>query len=265
MRVLIVDDEPLARSRLTRLCEEQTDLDVVGQAESGATAIEAIRAHRPDVVLLDIELQDMNGFDVLRSLDARDEPLAIMVTAHPEHAVKAFESDAIDYLTKPVDVHRFGAAMDRARQRCSKVLGSSMWKEIASEVRASLGDRKQVDGLPQRLVGEKAHRLHFIDAETVEYIESDGNYVTIHAGEERFISRNSVKHLAGALAPRGFVRIGRSLLLNLRRVAFAEKLGHGAFAFTLHNSRRLVSSATYRKGILEEIRRGQLAGLKESN
>ncbi len=263
MRVLIVDDEPLARSHLARLCEEQTDLDVVAQAESGEAAIEAIHVHRPDVVLLDVELQDMSGFDVLRSLDARGEPLAIMVTAYPEHGLEAFEADVIDYLTKPVDVCRFGAAIDRARRRRSGGPGSDMWHEIVSKVRATFGDRKEASDLPRQLVGEKARRMHFIAVETIEYIESEGNYVTIHTGEERFISRNSLKHLAWALAPIGFLRIGRSTLLNLRRVAYAERVGHGVFAFTLHSHRCLVSNASYRKRILTEIRRGQLGGLKE--
>lgn len=265
MRILIVDDEPLARSRLARLCEEQTDLDVIGHAESGAAAIDAIRAQRPDLVLLDVELHDMSGFDVLHSLDACEEPLAIMVTAFPEHAVRAFDTDAIDYLTKPVDVQRFGVAIDRARHRHAKGLPAGLRQEIVAGVRASIGDCMEAGGPPRQLVGEKSRRLYFIEAETVEYIESDGNYVTIHVGEDRFISRNSVKHLAGALAALGFLRIERSLLINLRRVAFAERLGHGVFAFTLASGRRLVSSTTYRRGILNEIRYGQLSSLKDSH
>lgn len=264
MRILIVDDEPLARSRLARLCHEEADLDVVAEVESGAAAIDAIRAHRPDLVLLDVELRDMTGFDVLHSLDAGEEPLAIMVTAYPEHAVRAFETDAIDYLTKPVDVRRFGAAIDRARQRRSQGVGADLRGEIEAEVRAHLGDLRDLGGLRQ-LVGEKARRLYFIEADKVDYVESDGNYVTIHVGDERYISRNSVKHLARRFAPHGFLRIERSLLVNLRRVAFAERLGHGLFAFTLPNGRRLVSGTTYRRAILNEIRFGQLPNLRRSH
>lgn len=178
--------------------------------------------------------------------------------------MKAFETAAIDYLTKPVDVWRFGAAIDRARQRHSRRLVAGLRGEIEAEVRAHLGEVRDRGG-PRQLVGEKARRLYFIEPEKVDYIESDGNYVTIHVGDERYISRNSVKHLARRFVPHGFLRIERSLLINLRRVAFAERLGHGLFAFTLANGRHLVSGTTYRRSILNEIRFGQLSGLKDSH
>jgi two-component system, LytTR family, response regulator len=244
MRVVIVDDEPLARSRLVHLCQEHAGVQVVAQAASGADAIEAIKAHRPDLVLLDVELQDMTGFDVLRSLESRDGPLAIMVTAHPEHAMEAFDSDAVHYLTKPVDGRRLTNAIIRARSRLSLERG---------------GPGAGVNSLRQ-ITGEKAQRLYFIDVETIDYVESEANYVALHVDDERYLARNTMKHLAGVLGPLGFVRIERSLLINLRRVAFAERLDRGAFVFTLRNGRRLVSSSTYRKGIMEEIRRGQFFG-----
>lgn len=242
MRVVIVDDEPLARSRLVHLCQEQPGVQVVAQAASGADAIEAIRTHRPDLVLLDVELQDMTGFDVLRSLEPRENPLAIMVTAHPEHAMEAFESDAVHYLTKPVDGRRLDSALVRARSRLSQ-----------EHTEPSVNSLRHI-------TGEQAQRLYFIDVETIDYVESEANYVALHVDEERYLARNTMKHLAGVLGPLGFVRIERSLLINLRRVAFAERLDRGAFVFTLRNGRRLVSSSTYRKGILEEIRRGQFFG-----
>ena len=245
MRVVIVDDEPLARSRLVHLCQEHAGVEVVAQAGSGADAIEAIKAHRPDVVLLDVELQDMTGFDVLRSLESREGPLAIMVTAHPEHAMEAFDSNAVHYLTKPVDGGRLVSAIGRARKRLSLQRSESL-------------DRSEPS--LRQITGEKAQRLYFIDVESIDYVESEANYVALHVGDERYLARNTMKHLAGALAPLGFVRIERSLLINLRRVAFAERVDRGAFAFTLRNGRRLVSSTTYRKGILEEIRRGQFFG-----
>jgi two-component system LytT family response regulator len=244
MRVVIVDDEPLARSRLVHLCQEHAGVQVVAQAASGADAIEAIKAHRPDLVLLDVELQDMTGFDVLRSLESRDGPLAIMVTGHPEHAMEAFDSDAVHYLTKPVDGRRLVNAIVRARSRLSLERSGSG---------AAVSSLRQI-------TGEKAQRLYFIDVETIDYVESEANYVALHVDDERYLARNTMKHLSGVLGPLGFVRIERSLLINLRRVAFAERLDRGAFVFTLRNGRRLVSSSTYRKGILEEIRRGQFFG-----
>jgi two-component system LytT family response regulator len=114
-------------------------------------------------------------------------------------------------------------------------------------------------GLPQ-ITGEKAQRLYFIDIETIYYVESEATCVAVHVDDEKYLARNSLKHLAGVLEPLGFVRIERSVLLNLRKVAFAQRLDRGAFVFVLRNGRRLVSSSRYRKGILEEIQRGQFIG-----
>lgn len=259
MRILIADDEPLARNRLASLCAGQRDLDVVAQAESGRAAIEAIRALRPDVLLLDVELRDMTGFDVLQALNRGEEPLTIMVTAHPQHAVTAFDAAAIDYLTKPVDERRFGAAIERARNRRGQMQAVHVRETVQSEMGSTPVTK------PIQLVGERQRRMYFLDAETVDYVESEGNYVLIHVGTERYISRNSVKNLALTLAPAGFVRIERSLLVNMRRVDFAERLGHGTFAVTLRSGVRLLSGPTYRKAVVAEIRHGQLSRLKDSH
>jgi two-component system LytT family response regulator len=245
MRTLIVDDEPLACARLSRMCRQRPELQVVAEAGSGAAAIAAIRAHHPDLVLLDVELQDMTGFDVLRALDIDQDPVTIMVTAHPEYALQAFATEAVDFLTKPVDAERFASAIARARRRVTPSLPSP----------ASGGGLRGDRTAHPRLVGERAQRLYFLEVANVDYIESDGNYVIIHCGEERYISRNTLKHLSAALAPLGFLRIEKSLLINVRRIAYAERIGQGEFAFTMRGGQRLVSSRPYRRAIVEEIRR----------
>ena len=125
--------------------------------------------------------------------------------------------------------------------------------------------RASLSAPPIQLVGERQRRMYFIDAEAVDYVESEGNYVLIHVGEDRYISRNSVKNLAVTLAPAGFVRIERSLLVNMRRVDYAERMGHGTFAFTLRSGVRLMSGPTYRKAVVAEIRHGQLSRLTQSH
>jgi two-component system LytT family response regulator len=249
---MIVDDEPLARSALRRLCAEQPDLTIIAEADSGAAAIKAALAYRPQLLLLDVDLQDMSGFDVLRSLAKQDELAAILITAHSKYAVRAFEAEAIDYLTKPVDPARFGYAIDRARQRFASP-GDALAQEVARQVRAALAE---CAASPHpRLVGEKGQRFYFLDAETVDYIVADGNYVIIHCAGERYISRNTVKHLTTTLRRHGFVRIERSLLLNLHRVEFVERQGQGEFCFVLRNGERFRSGRTHRKVILRELRR----------
>jgi two-component system LytT family response regulator len=257
MRVVIADDEPLARGRLAQLCRERSDLQVVAEAASGSETIRAIQTHHPDLVLLDVELQDMTGFDVLAALDG-NAPITILVTAHCESAVQAFEVEALDFLTKPVDECRFEAAICRARHRHPQTLAADWCERMTAALRTAVDRPTRMPAAPTQILLEKAQRLHFIDTATIECIESDGNYVIVHTDAERYLARSSLKQLAVTLAPLGFLRIERSTLINLRRVAFVEK-DDNCYAFTLRSGRRLVSGVTYRKRIRREIRHAQLA------
>ena len=240
MRAVIVDDEPGSRTRLARLCQQSTEVQVVAQSASGAAGICALREHQPDLVLLDIELQDMTGFDVLRAADRFKQPLAIMVTGHPNYALAAFEHGVIDYITKPIEPERLLNAIARARCRF--------------EARESYDSQPCA---PAQILAEKSNRIHFLPTGAIDFIEADGNYVQIHVGTDRYINRNTLKNLLHVLAPAGFMRIDRSLLINLQRVAFAERLGQrGEVAFVMHSGTRLVSGKVYRKAIYQELRRG---------
>jgi two-component system LytT family response regulator len=237
MRTLIVDHEPHARATLRHLCEADDSIDEVAVAECGAMAIEMIRADRPDLLLLDVELRDMTGFDVLRSLKHTGRPAVIMVAAHEEHAVEAFRSGAVDYLTKPVGASRFASAIERVHERCEMTLPAGQGADTANLAAANSKRRRS----PARLMAENSHRLYFLAVEEVDYIESCGNYVLIHVGEQKYLRRDTLKRLASELREAGFEWIRRSTLINLARVAFAEKLEHGALAFTLISGTRLVS------------------------
>jgi two-component system, LytTR family, response regulator len=237
MRTLIVDHEPHARATLRHLCEADDSIDEVAIAECGSTAIEMIHAGRPDLLLLDVELKDMTGFDVLRTLKPTARPAVIMVATHEEYAVEAFHSGAIDYLTKPVGASRFATAIERVHERCERTLPAVRGADAVNLAVANSKRRRS----PSRLMAENSHRLYFLDVEDVDYIESCGNYVLIHVGEQKYLRRDTLKHLASELCEAGFEWIRRSTLINLARVAFAEKLDHGALAFTLNCGTRLVS------------------------
>jgi two-component system LytT family response regulator len=198
---------------------------------SGAEAIEEIRIAPPDLVLLDIELGDMSGFDVLRSLESRNPPPVVLVTGHEEHALRAFEIGAVDYLMKPVVPSRFDAALARLR---SRELG---------RINSATASRPQNTHL--RLVAEKARRLHFLPLDGIDYIVADGNYVTLYAGDSQYLRRDSIKHLASLLTPQGFKRIRRDTLINLNRVAFAEKQPHATIVFTMLCGIRLTSRSGF--------------------
>jgi two-component system, LytTR family, response regulator len=240
MRLLIVDQEPRVRSELARLCLGVADLRVVGEAESGGTAIDAAQRLSPDVMLIDVVLPDMSGFDVLRGA-GHSGPLGIMTSRRPDFAERALAEGAVDYLIKPVDANRFERAIALVRQRHTF--------DAAPRVPLTPGIAQTPGKMPKILVGERQHRLYPLDVEKIEYIEADGNYVTIRAANQEYISRDTIKRLSTELASFGFVRIDRSILLNIRAIQFAEPVGHGTLAFTLSSGACLHSSKTYREAI----------------
>jgi len=253
MRFLVVGQDGPGRSALIRHCERAADLKVIGEAEFGAAAIQATRALRPDVLLLNCELPDMSGFDVLRAVRSEPGPLGIIVTPRTDHAVTAFAEGAFDYLLDPVSSHRFDQAMERARQRLDSIGGGAS----AQPRRGSLPSIGAFDASrcppPQFLVGERRHRLYPLELSKIDYIESDGNYVTIRSGGAEYLSRDSIKRLSVALSDHGFVRIERSLLVNIAAVSYVELAGHGSYAFTLACGACLYSGVTYRDGILRVL------------
>lgn len=248
MKILIVDDPAPARDSLLRLCERNDDVQVVGEAACGLSAIDAAGKLDPDIMLLDVELPDMSGFELLRAVGADTHPLGIMVSKCADHAVRAFAEGAIDYLVTPVAAERFDQAMTRARHRFDCVLPAHGRVTAQS---SELG--RTVPVSPRFLVGERQRRLYPLDPKSIDYIEADGNYVTLRAGKVEYLSRDSIKRLSTLLAELGFIRIERSLLVNAAAVSYAEVAGHGTFALTLSSGVCLYSSAAYRDSILRII------------
>jgi two-component system, LytTR family, response regulator len=244
MNLLIVDDEPAARSGLKRLCERAPDMRVVGEAGTGARAIEAVESLRPDLMLLDADLPDMSGFEVLRALRRRQQRRTILVTANAQDAPGAFAAGALDYLVKPVNEEAFSASILRARARSVPRLSRAHGPHATAAAGA---------GRPLLLVGEREHRLYPLDPLAIDYVQSAGNYVTYHLSGVEYIARESIKRLDVVLAPAGFLRIERSLLLNVRAIAYAQTVGRGSFVFTLVSGARLHSSHAYRDTILAAL------------
>jgi len=248
VKILIVDNHAHARDSLTRLCERSDDIQVVGEAACGKVAIDAAGTLNPDIMFLDVELPDMSGFELLRAATASPRPLGIMVSNCADHATRAFEEGAFDYLVMPVAATRFERAIDRARNRLNHAEpGSGGFSSDSSQ----LG--RAVSVPPRYLVGERQRKLYPLDPKSIDYIEADGNYVTLRAGKVEYLSRDSIKHLSMQLAEVGYIRIARSLLVNAAAVLYAELAGHGTFALTLTSGVCLHSSAAYRDSILRII------------
>jgi DNA-binding LytR/AlgR family response regulator len=248
VRVLIVEDQAHGRDNLVGLCEGRDDLLVVGAAVCGKAAIDAAGTLQPDIMILDVELPDMSGFDLLRSAAAGPRPLGIMVSNCADQATRAFEEGAFDYLVMPVAAERFARAINRACDRLKHAESGSVRSFPDS---SELG--RTVSVPPRYLVGERQRKLYPLDPKSIDYIEADGNYVTLRAGKVEYLSRDSIKRLSMQLAELGFVRIARSLLVNTGAVLYAEVAGHGTFALTLTSGVCLHSSAAYRDSILRII------------
>jgi DNA-binding LytR/AlgR family response regulator len=248
VKVLIVDDQAPARDSLILLCERSDDIEVVGEAACGTAAIDAAGKLDPDLMFLNVELSDMSGFELLRAMRAGIHPLGIMVSPCADHAIRAFTEGAIDYLVTPVAAERFDLAMARVRHRCNYALpGYGPFTSKSSDL------PRAAPVLPRFLVGERQRRLYPLDPMSIDYIEADGNYVTLRAGKVEYLSRDSIKRLSVQLAELGFIRIERSLLVNAAAVSYAEVAGHGTFALTLNSGVCLHSSAAYRDSILRII------------
>jgi two-component system, LytTR family, response regulator len=245
MKLLIVDKEPSVRSAFTELCCRVKDLRVLGEAESGRAAIHAAESLAPDLMLIEVALPDMSGFDVLRAAGAGARPLGIMLSHQSDHAVTAFAEGAVDYLLKPVSADRFANAIDRARQRYIF--------EDGAQAPLTRHPPPRVARCPKFLVGERQRRLYPLAIDTIDYIEADGNYVTLRVGAMEYISRDSIKRLSSELGDFGFFRIDRSTLLNIKAVRFAEPVGHGTLAFTLSSGACFHTSKTYRDDILRVL------------
>jgi two-component system, LytTR family, response regulator len=248
VRVLIVDDRADTRKSLIQLCERRDDVQVVGEATCGAAAIDVAGPLDPDIMVLGVELPDMSGFDLLRAVAADTRPLGILASHCADHATRAFEEGVFDYLVMPMTAKRFDRAMTRAHQRLNFEL-SGFEHLISNSPELS----RSVPGRPRFLVGERLRRLYPLDPRSIDYIEADGNYVTLRAGKEEYLSRDSIKRLTLHLAALGFMRIERSLLVNATAIAYAEVAGHGTFALTLSSGVCLRSSAAYRDSILRII------------
>lgn len=228
MRLLVVENKPSERSTLMRLCNQHPDVRVIARVDSGADAIDVARTHQPDVVLLDFDqLRDMNGIQVLEALEGSPGPLTIVLSEsqHTDAEVPA-TGNVVEFLTKPVDEKRFESALGR--------------------VRARLVRDRRVD-TPRYLIAEREDRLFFLPVEAIDCIRADGVYVAIQSGQERYSARDSLGRLAEVLGGADFIRINRSLLVNMRRIAYAERVGRGIYAFTLSNGQRYNSARSFRR------------------
>jgi two-component system LytT family response regulator len=241
MRVLIVDDEPLARLGLRRLLEPLPGVAIAGECGSGAEAVRAIVAGTPDLVFLDVQMPGGSGFDVIEQVGPDLMPPVVFVTAYDQHAVRAFEVHALDYLLKPIDPDRFRDAFTRASRLLDRA-SAGPGRRLEQLLRAV---EEPGDAAPlSRLAVRDAGRIVFVEAGDIGYIEAAGNYVRLYVGRRAHLVRRTMETLERRLGP-AFVRIRRSLLVNARAIAALEPYGKGSYAVVLRDGTRLISSRYY--------------------
>jgi two-component system LytT family response regulator len=234
VRALVVDDESLARRNLTLLLSRDPDIGPVAECASGLEAIEEIRKSKPDLVFLDVQMPEYDGFDVLELLGSDQPPVIIFVTAYDEYALRAFEAGALDYLLKPFDDARFGRALNRAKDKLAHYL--------PSQPRAA-----------ERLVVRSQGQVLFVSIADIDWIEAAGYYACLHVGGDTHILRRSLSELEQDLGDEKFIRIHRSIVVNLERIHGLELQTGGEYEVVLKSKARLRLSRRYRKRLQDRM------------
>ena len=250
LRVIVVDDEPLARKRLRSLLGRHVDIEIVRECANGLEAVEAIRADHPDVLFLDVQMPGMSGLEVLDTVGARAVPAVVFVTAFDQHAVGAFEHHALDYLLKPLDDRRFDDTLARVLERLAQHNASAVTDQLLrllatrqapAEGRSEPSARSHLS----RIVIKSTGKVSFVEVADVDWIEADGDYLRLHVGRTTHLHRATMAELEQQLDPREFVRIHRSTIVRLARVKQLEPYIRGEYVVLLHDGTRLKLSRGY--------------------
>jgi two-component system, LytTR family, response regulator len=241
LTTLIVDDEPLAREGLRLLLSRDLEVTAIREARDGREAVAAIQEASPDLLFLDVQMPEMDGFAVVRNIGAEHMPAVVFVTAHDQYAIRAFEINALDYLLKPVIEERFVKTLVRAKSRIPSNLGADSSRQIISLLETIASPRSYLKRLSVRSAG----KTEFVDLEDVDWIEAAENYAEVHAGRVIHLLHVTMSTLEKSLDPENFLRIHRSIIVNLGRIKNLQSDAHGEYVITLRDGVRLQSGRTY--------------------
>ena len=247
INTLIVDDEPLARDRVKRFLRDEHDIKIIGECGNGKEAVAAIKEQRPDLVFLDIQMPEKNGFEVVKALDEKHMPAVIFVTAYDQYALQAFDVHALDYLLKPFNRDRLHKAVTHARDQIETRRIGNLDERLSSLIKDLRSDRKYLE----RLVVKSVGRVFFLKVEEIDWIEAAGNYVKLHSGREAHMIRETMNGIEAKLDPDKFFRIHRSTVVNIDRIKELHPMFSGDYAVILRNGTELALSRNYRERLLE--------------
>jgi two-component system LytT family response regulator len=262
IRTLIVDDEPLARERVRSMAVDEPDLEVIGEARDGVEAVDAILSQAPDLVFLDVQMPKLDGFEVITSVGADRMPPVVFVTAFDQHALRAFEVQALDYLLKPFDRDRFQGALSRVRHQIASEESGALGKKLLALVRGMNTDvpsevvpSAPLQGKSDRMVVKSGGRLFFLRADEIDWVEAAGNYVRLHVGAESHLLRETMNSIETRLNPDTFFRIHRSRIVNIERIKELQPWFNGEYVVILRNGTKLTLSRGYREKLQDRLGR----------
>ena len=243
IKTLIVDDEPLARAGLRLLLSQDPEISEISEAAEGRQAVNIIRDRLPDLVFLDVQMPETDGFAVIREVGHERMPETVFVTAHDQYAIQAFEMNALDYLLKPVAAERFLKAL----ARCKVTLALKTKQDLSQQYFELLDGVARRRRFPKRLAVKDAGKAIFVDLENVDWIEGAENYAQLHVGKTSHLVHVPMHRLAGCLDPETFVRVHRSIIVNVKRIREVHATDHGEYVIVLSGGVQLQSGRTYRE------------------
>jgi len=253
IRTIIADDEPLARKKLRILLAAEGGVNVVAECADGKQTLASISAYKPDLLFLDIQMPEANGFEVLNKVPPADMPVVIFTTAYDQYAIRAFEAHALDYLLKPFDQERLHRSVERARAELLKASG----RELTQRILDLLGSGSKPEArMNKRFVIKAAGRVVFLDMDEIDWVEASANYVRLHAGAQSYLLREGISSISARLAAEQFVRIHRSTVVNIDRIKELQPCNSGEYIVVLKDGKELSCSRGYRAGLQKLIEKG---------
>jgi two-component system LytT family response regulator len=256
IRTLIVDDEPLARRNLRVLLEQDPQIEIVEECRNGREAVKAVESLSPDLLFLDIQMPEMDGFDVLEQVGTNKVPAIIFVTAFDQYALKAFEVHALDYLLKPFDDNRFAHALKRAKMQIEAREINKVSKRLLALLEERETQRESSSGKKgylKRLMVKLANRVILLNVDEIDWIEADGNYAKLHVAKKSHLLREKMNDLESQLDPDKFVRIHRSIIVNLTRIKELHPHFNGDYIVVLDDGRQLRLSRSRREHLESKL------------
>ena len=241
IKVLIVDDELLAREKLTIFLAKEAGFDVIGQCANGIEALAFLGHSSPDVLFLDVQMPEMGGMELLRNIDIHKIPCIILVTAYDDYAVKAFEFHALDYLLKPFDRERFFMTLNRVRAQLALYQQGDGNAQLLSYLKTSAPKQEYIE----KVVVKDAGKIFFVKTQEIDWVESAGNYLKLHVGKNIHMLRDTMNAFEKKLNPNSFVRVHRSFLINIEAIEHLENWGNTEFMITLRSGDKVQSGRSY--------------------